>query len=357
MRVAVAMSGGVDSSVTAAILKEQCFQVIGVTMRLHSDEGAIEHARRVADRLGIPHHIIDLRQPFAEKVIAPFLEDYRLGRTPNPCINCNRYIKFGTLLEKALGFGAELMATGHYARVEPSPEGCRLLKGVDRSKDQSYFLYALEQSQLKHVLFPMGRLHKTGVRQLANKLGLSDIIRQESQDICFIPEGDLCSFIAGHVASPPGDIVDIKGKVLGRHKGLAHYTVGQRQGLGLSSDRRLYVTRLDTKSNRLVVGGQEQLFTRRLRASQLSWVSGKAPEDLSQITARVRYKSPEVPVSLYLNNTTAEVEFSQPQTAIAPGQSIVFYQGEAVLGGGIIETSELAKRDRSDEQFTRTLLY
>jgi tRNA-specific 2-thiouridylase len=339
MRVAVAMSGGVDSSVAAAILKEQGFEVIGVTMRLHSDEGAVKDAKQLADRLGVPHNVIDFREPFFQKVVAIFLKEYSLGRTPNPCINCNRFIKFDALLQKALDMGAELMATGHYARVESSAEGYRLLKGVDPGKDQSYFLYALGQEQLKHLLLPMGCLHKTGIKQLATKLGLSDIIRQESQDICFIPKGNHRRFIAEHITSSSGDMVDTRGEILGRHQGLARYTVGQRQGLGLASNERRYVLRLDAEGNRLVVGSRDELFTRWLRASQLSWISGKAPEDTSQITAKVRYKSPETAVSLCLYKNTAEVSFAQPQRAITPGQSIVFYQGETVLGGGIIESS------------------
>ena len=356
-KVVVAMSGGVDSSVAAAILKNQGFQVIGVTMLLHSEDGAAEHAKLVADRLGIPHHVVDLREIFAQKVITPFLEEYSLGRTPNPCINCNFHIKFGALLGEALELGAELMATGHYVRVEPSPAGYRLLKGVDRSKDQSYFLYTLGQEQLCRLLLPIGYLHKSEVRQLAAELGLSNIIRHESQDICFIPNSDYRSFIAGHILSSPGDIVDTQGRVLRKHRGLAYYTVGQRHGLELASDRRLYVLSLDANSNRLVVGSKEQLFARQLSAQQLSWVSGKAPKDFSHITAGVRYKSPETAVSLSLDNNAATVEFAQPQRAIAPGQSIVFYQGEAVLGGGIIETSELAEKDELNGHPTHALIH
>jgi tRNA-specific 2-thiouridylase len=261
------------------------------------------------------------------------------------------------LLGEALELGAELMATGHYARVETSLDGYRLLKGIDHTKDQSYFLYALGQEQLCRLLLPIGHLHKAEVRQQAAELGLSDIIRHESQDICFIPNSDYRSFIAGHILSSPGDIVDTRGRVLRKHRGLAYYTVGQRHGLELASDKRLYVLSLDASSNRLVVGSQEQLFTRQLSAQQLSWVSGKAPGELSHMTARVRYKSPETAVSLSLDNNAATVKFAQPQRAIAPGQSIVFYQGEALLGGGIIETSEFTERDELNGHSAHALIH
>jgi tRNA-specific 2-thiouridylase len=356
-RVAVAMSGGVDSSVAAAILKKQGYQVFGITMLLHSDysDQAAEPAKRVADRLGIHHYVIDFREIFSQKVITPFCNEYKRGRTPNPCVNCNHYVKFGTLLNKARELGVDFMATGHYARIENLPDGYHLLKGVDHTKDQSYFLYTLGQGQLKHLLMPIGHLNKTGVKRMATELGLSDTIKHESQDICFIADNHLNLFIKEHIPLQPGDIVDTEGKILGRHKGLACYTIGQRQGLGLASDRRLYVIRLDAENNRLVAGSQEQLFTSRLFASQISWISGKAPEKADNITAKVRYKSPEVGANLYLDEDTAEVSFIQPQRAIAPGQSIVFYRGEEVLGGGIIEYSEPAKGNESDKGSIRAV--
>jgi tRNA-specific 2-thiouridylase len=352
-RVAVAMSGGADSSVAAAILKSQGYQVFGVTMLLYSEDGTAEHAQRIASKLAIPHYVMDFCELFGKQVIIPFCTEYGQGRTPNPCITCNRYLKFDALLNKARELGADFMATGHYARVEPSPEGYRLLRGIDGSKDQSYFLYILGQEQLQYLLLPIGYLHKAEVSRLAGEMGLADAIKNESQDICFIPNSDYHSFIKEHVPSQPGEITDTNGKVLGRHKGLAHYTVGQRKGLGLASDRRLYVIRLDAVSNRLAVGSQDQLFTSRLPASRLSWVSGEAPKEFADITAKVRYKSPEVGVNLYINDDTAEVRFAQPQWAIAPGQSIVFYQGEVVLGGGVIEASGLMERNEPDKDSTR----
>ena len=339
-QVAVAMSGGIDSSVAAALLKKQGYQVIGVTMHLSDSEkgsDTIENAKRVANKLAIAHDGIDFGKPFWQQVITPFFSEYGRGRTPNPCIACNQYIKFGLLLNKVRQMGADYLATGHYARVEPCSIGYRLLKAIDHSKDQSYFLYTLGQEQLRYLLLPMGNIYKSQARRMAREMGLANTARYESQDICFIPDNNYRSFIAEHIPSQPGDIIDTDGKILGKHKGLAYYTVGQRQGLGLASDKRLYVLKLDAKSNRLVVGSHDQLSSNKLVASQLSWISGKAPEDSRDITAKVRYKSPETAASLHLNNGTAEVRFSQPQWAISPGQAIVFYQGEAVSGGGIIE--------------------
>jgi len=347
-RVAVAMSGGVDSSLAVALLKEAGYEVIGVTMQIWpSDEPArfggccgleaIEDAKKVAYKLGIPHYVVNFRDIFAKKVIADFCLEYSLGRTPNPCIRCNQYIKFDALLKKAKELDYSFIATGHYARIEQSPNGYQLLKAVDLTKDQSYFLYTLGQSELQHLLLPIGNLHKAEVRRLSTELGLPTATRRESQDICFIPDNDYRPFIAKHISPTSGDIVDTNGKVLGRHSGLAQYTVGQRQGLGLTSNKRLYVIRLDAANNRLVVGAKDQLLSNRLCASKLSWVSGEAPGESANITAKVRYKSPEVTARLRLTDGVAEVNFQQPQWAIAPGQAVVFYQGDTVLGGGIIE--------------------
>ncbi len=348
------MSGGVDSSVSAALLKQTGYEVIGVTMQTwpadkpaSEREGfrgwcgqeAVEAAKRTAYKLGIPHFVMNFRDVFARRVIDAFCREYSLGRTPNPCIRCNQYIKFDVLLERARWLDADFLATGHYARIEQSGESYRLLKAVDPAKDQSYFLYTLGQSELQHLLLPVGNLHKAEVRRMAAELDLPTATRRESQDICFIPDNDYRSFIAGHITLRPGDITDTEGNVLGKHRGLALYTVGQRQGLGLSSNTRLYVVRLDTASNRLIVGTEDQLFTSTLFATNLSWVSGEPPADTANITARVRYKSPDVPLMLNLNDGVARVNFHRPQKAISPGQSVVFYQGDAVLGGGIIENT------------------
>jgi len=351
-RIAVAMSGGVDSAVAAALLKEQGYDVFGVTMLLapESGEQAADSAKKVTAKLGIPHRIIDLRHLFQEKIITPFCTEYGRGRTPNPCVACNYYVKFGALIDKAEKLGADSIATGHYARVDSATAGCRLLKGIDGSKDQSYFLYRLQQAQLCRLLLPLGEYKKSRVKQIAAGLGLANIVKPESQDICFIPGGDYRSFIAQHVLSPLGDIIDSEGNILGRHEGLAHYTVGQRQGLGLSSTQPLYVIRLDAAKNRLVVGGQEQLFTSRLWVNHLNWVAGKAPQETGGITAKVRYKSPEVLVKLNIDGDSAEVIFTKPQRAAAPGQSVVFYRGDEVLGGGIIENFKAAEEKPDESQ-------
>jgi len=338
-RVAVAMSGGVDSSLAAALLKEAGYDVSGVYMQLWSDCNLsdLEHTCQLLD---IPFYKLNFETEFQSLVIDYFCQEYSLGRTPNPCTTCNQHIKFGLLLEKVLQLGADHLATGHYAKIEYSQNGYRLLKAADLTKDQSYFLYTLGQRQLQYLLFPLGNLHKVEVRRLSTEMGLPTATRCESQDICFIPDNDYRSFIAKHIPPKPGDIIDTKGTVLGRHSGLAHYTVGQRQGLGLASNKRVYVLKLDAANNRLVVGTKDQLLSNRLFASQLSWVSGKAPREPINITAKVRYQSPEVTAKLHFNNGVAEVNFHQPQWAIAPGQAIVFYQDDAVLGGGIITNAD-----------------
>lgn len=358
-KVAVAMSGGVDSSVAAAILKEEYYQVFGITMLLYPDngDGTIESVKKIADILGIPHYIVDLRRTFKKKVITPFCNEYKRGRTPNPCINCNNYVKFDALLKKSKKLGADSLATGHYARVEYSRDGYHLLKGVDHSKDQSYFLYALGQQQLQHLLMPMGNLYKSQVKRIARELGFNDSIKPESQDICFIPNNDYSSFINECISSPPGDVVDVDSRILGRHSGLMHYTIGQRQGLGLASNKRLYVIKLDTDNNRLVVGNQECLLTNHLYANQLKWISGKAPNESASITAKIRYRSPEAEADLKIKNGTVEVFFTHPQRAAAPGQSIVFYKGEAVLGGGTIESPRLAEVNETDKLPMQTVLH
>jgi tRNA-specific 2-thiouridylase len=340
MRVAVAMSGGVDSSLAAALLKQAGDDVFGVYMQLWPDPNLaktisdLEHTCQILD---IPFYQLDLEREFQNLVIDYFCIEYSHGRTPNPCIACNQHIKFGLLLDKMLGMGAEYLATGHYARIERSADGYRLLKAADHSRDQSYFLYTLGQHQLEHLLFPLGELSKEKVEGLADKLGLPASSRRQSQDVCFIPDNDYRSFVSGRIPLKDGEIVDITGRVLGRHSGLARYTVGQRHGLGLASGRELYVLRLDAESNRLVVGTREQGLHNALTATKLSWVSGKTAREPVNITAKVRYKAAEVAAELHPNDSKAEVHFAKSQSAITPGQSVVFYQGEVVLGGGVID--------------------
>jgi tRNA-specific 2-thiouridylase len=332
------MSGGVDSSVAAALLKEAGYEVNGIYLELWSDQNRdiseLEHTCRLLD---IPLRRLNLEKQFQGLVIDYFCQEYSLGRTPNPCIACNQRIKFGLLLNRVLEMEADYLATGHYARVECSPDGHHLLKAIDLNKDQSYFLYTLGQQELQQLLLPLGNLHKLEVRKLAAKLGLPTSSRDDSQDVCFIPDNDYRSFIARYIPLEPGDIIDTKGKVLGRHEGLAQYTVGQRQGLGLASNSRLYVLRLDAAANSLVVGTKDQLLSNALLANKLSWVSREAPREPINIMAKIRYRAPEVKAKLHLRDRAAEVHFLKPQRAVAPGQAIVFYQGDAVLGGGIIE--------------------
>jgi tRNA-uridine 2-sulfurtransferase len=336
-RVAVAMSGGVDSSVTAALLQRDGYDVFGIHLRLWPGDTRNEDLEHTCRLLAIPLHEIDFTAEFQHRVMDYFCAEYQGARTPNPCVVCNEEIKFGRLLDRAGEMGAMCLATGHYARIEGTGESFHLLRGTDRTKDQSYFLYRLGQRQLSRVLFPVGGLTKGRVRAMARELGLSAVDRKESQDICFIPGGDYRTFLKGRVDFRPGDIVDITGKTLGRHHGLALYTVGQRHGLGISAGVECYVLRLETEGNRLVVGDKAALSSRGLVASGLSWVAGYAPGEHGGITARVRYKATEVSVSFDLMGNTAEVYFEKPQTAVTPGQSVVFYRDEEVLGGGIID--------------------
>jgi tRNA-specific 2-thiouridylase len=339
-RVAVAMSGGVDSSLVAARLKQAGYDVSGLYMKLWPDPDraqTVSHLEHTCQILGVPFDELDLEAEFHRRVIDYFCHDYSRGKTPNPCVVCNQQLKFGLLLERALEMGAEYLATGHYARLEHSSDGYRLLKAADKSKDQSYFLYTLGQRQLQHLMFPLGELSKQKVRGLAGELGLPASNQRDSQDICFIPDNDYRSFVAKHVPLKAGDIVGITGKVLGRHVGLAQYTVGQRHGLGLTSSREFYVLRLDAENNRLVVGGKDQLLHDRLVARNLSWVSGETPKESIGVKAKVRYKATEIAAELQPQNSIAKVHFIKPQMAITPGQSVVFYQGDIVLGGGIID--------------------
>ena len=345
-RVVVAMSGGVDSSVAAALLQEQDYQVIGVTLRLFPEAPAsaasrhpccltpeVNDAREVAARLGIPYYVLNFERPFSQAVVDYFFEEYAHGRTPNPCLRCNQVIKFRLLLSKALALGAEYLATGHYARIVQDG-GHHLLQGSDPTKDQSYFLYTLGQGELARLLMPVGGLTKARVREMARSLALPVADKEESQDLCFVP-GDLGRFLAQHLGTRPGEIVDREGRVLGRHPGIAFFTVGQRHGLGLASPRPLYVTHIDAENHRVVVGLREELDGRELRLHPVSWVSGKPP-DSQQVLARLRYRSSLVPARIEGNGEGVRVVFQDPQPRVAPGQAVVFYSGDEVLGGGIV---------------------
>ncbi len=338
-RVAVAMSGGVDSSVAAALLKQAGYEVSGVHMRLEADimSKNLAALERTCQLLGIPLYKLDLEKEFKQLVIDYFCQEYGRGRTPNPCVACNQYVKFDIVLERALETGADYFATGHYARVESTPEGCKLKKAADITKDQGYFLYTLGQEQLRHLLLPLGELTKERVRAIAAELSLPTSRYHDSQDVCFIPDNDYRAFVAAKVPLKTGEIVDINDKVLGKHGGLALYTIGQRQGLGLSTAEPLYVLKIDAESNKIVVGSREQALHNVLVARQLHWVSGQSPEAPMEITAKIRYKALEAAAELYPADDGVEVRFVEPQSAMAPGQSIVFYRGDEVLGGGIID--------------------
>ena len=355
--VAVAMSGGVDSSVAAAILKSEGREIFGVTMDLFalparfcvSDElrnccgrKAREDAAAVAAKLGIPHYVADFRREFEDRVIADFCAEYGAGRTPNPCVRCNEIIKFGLLFERSERLGAKSVATGHYARSERDPaSGRRILrKGLDPGKDQSYFLYPLTQEQLSRTLFPLGGLTKAEVRRRALESGLPVADKTESQEICFIPDDDYAGFLRGRRPSAfiPGPIVDAAGREIGRHKGVAHFTVGQRKGMGIAAPRPLYVIKVDVGRDTIVAGPGEALYGTSLEATRLNWIVVERPPASLRVRARIRYKHVEAPARIEAAGIDrVRVEFEKPQRAIAPGQSVVFYDGDVVVGGGTIE--------------------
>lgn len=342
-KVAVALSGGVDSSAAALLLKEAAYEVMGVHMRLwdspHSEYQA-HRAETICRILDIPYHQVDLQKEFELCVVDYFCREYQHGRTPNPCVACNQHIKFGLLLDKALSLGADYLATGHYARVEHFGDGYRLLKAADTGKDQSYFLYTLTQEKLGHVLFPLGECSGDEVKQMAKEAGLPTAARS-SQDICFISQKNYATFLSQRFSGTPGDIVDTRGRKLGQHRGIAFYTIGQRHGLGLASDKPRYVIRIEPESNKIVLGQEKELYSQKLAARKLNWISGKAPREPITVTAKIRYKSKEAEADLSVRNDSVDVHFAQPQKAVTPGQAIVFYNAGEVLGGGIIDSDEI----------------
>ena len=351
------MSGGVDSSVAAALLKEQGYDVVGVTMNLFSlpDEycrsenlrsccgwKATEDAHRVAVALGISHYVVDFKKFFEKSVIADFCEQYAQGRTPNPCIRCNQYIKFSALLKKMKAFEADYLATGHHARIEYDDQSKRYLlkKGKDKAKDQSYFLYPMTQKQLSRALMPVGDFTKREVRKKAHALNLPVAQRIESQEICFVPDNDYAGFLQKRIpeAFRSGPIVDLKNRTLARHKGILRFTVGQRRGMGISAVHPLYVLSIQSDANTIVVGPEEKLYEKTLLASRLNLISLEKVTQPLKVKARIRYKHKEAKALVTpLDSDKAIVEFERSQRAITNGQSVVFYSGDVVVGGGIID--------------------
>ncbi len=355
-RVMIAMSGGVDSSTALALLVEQGYDVAGVMAHFWAEpcgEGAPavnkccspaseRVARQVCARYGVPFYTVDMVEAFRRAVVEPFIAEYLSGRTPNPCLNCNRDVKFGLLLAYALNQGADFLATGHYARVRKDEDGSySLLRGRDKSKDQSYMLYMLGQAQLPRVLFPLGELTKVQVREMARERGLAAAARPESQEICFIWDNDYHRFLMERAGAriEPGPILDSSGRRIGTHKGLPFYTIGQRGGLGIAYSEPLYVLEIRPAENALVVGTAGELGRDRLAASQVHFVAGKPPELPARVTAKIRYRASEAAATIErVEGERAWVTFDAPLRDITPGQGVVFYQGERVLGGGIIET-------------------
>jgi tRNA-specific 2-thiouridylase len=356
-RVIVGMSGGVDSSVTAGLLVEQGYDVVGITLNLWPELdgapengredaccalGAVEDARRVADRLGIRYYVMNFRDTFEEKVIKDFIGEYARGRTPNPCVRCNQFIKFDALLARAAQFDADYVATGHYARVEQDATTGRWLlrKAADPSKDQSYVLYVMTQDRLERALFPLGALSKAETRKLAEEWRLPVAKKPESQDICFVPYKRYTEFLERHAPETlqAGPIVDMGGQRVGTHQGIALHTVGQRRGLGLATKEPRYVTGLDSATNTVMIGGLDDLFKSECELDDVNWVKLAEPAEPVRTLARIRYRSELVPATVHAApGARARVIFDEPQRAVTPGQAVVFYDGEYVVGGGTID--------------------
>lgn len=351
----IAMSGGVDSSAAALLMKEKGYECVGVTMKLYdnpeigvcSDRTCcsledIEDARQAAARIGIPYYVYNFKGEFEENVIDPFIYAYEHGRTPNPCIDCNQYMKFGGLFEKAGDLGCDYVVTGHYARTSYDEETGRwqLLKGADPDKDQSYVLYQMSQDQLARVIFPLGEMTKPETRAAAEKAGLENARKRESQDICFVPDGKYADFIEHFTGKiyPLGDFVDMEGNVLGRHRGIIRYTIGQRKHLGLALQKPAYVCRIDPEKNQVVLGSNEDLMQTELTARNVNLISVSKIEKPMRVTARVRYHQKEKPATVVQTGPSSiRLSFDEPQRAITPGQAVVMYDGDRVVGGGVIE--------------------
>ena len=354
-KVVVGMSGGVDSSVAAYLLKEQGYEVVGVTMQIWQEEdqttqeenggccglSAVDDARRVAWDLDIPYYVMNFRKEFQENVIDYFVDEYIQGRTPNPCIACNRYVKWESLLKRSLDIGADYIATGHYAQIEQLPNGrYSLKKSVTAAKDQTYALYNLTQHQLSHTLMPVGQYSKDEIRAIADKIPLRVANKPDSQEICFIPDHDYAGFIEEYSGKEleEGNFVDLDGNILGRHKGITHYTIGQRKGLNLSMKHPVFVVEIRPETNEVVIGDSEDVFSDTLRCSQVNWmaIDGLHGESMN-VTAKIRYSHKGAPCTIReVEEGVVECVFEEPQRAITPGQAVVFYDGDYVVGGGVI---------------------
>ena len=347
----VGMSGGVDSSLAAALLKDQGYDVIGMMLRLWSDTGthnrccapdAQQEARYIAGLLDIPFYVIDAQDQFYQAVVLPFIDGYTQGITPNPCLNCNRFVRWDFLLERAKVLGADYLATGHYARIHNTSTGTyQLLKSRDAEKDQTYFLHVLTQNQLSQTIFPLADLTKKQVRKLAEEYALPVADRPDSQDLCFVGQGDYRDFLRKSNPSSlkPGPIIDLDGKSLGEHPGLADFTIGQRKRLGISSPEPLYVIRKDLKNNTLIVGSREYLGQDEFNVDNVNWISGEEPANPISANVKIRYKSGEVPSTITVTNSVSvHIQLDSPLPDITPGQAAVFYQNDVCLGGGIIRS-------------------
>lgn len=354
-KVVVGMSGGVDSSVAAWLLKEQGYDVIGVTMQIWQDEepevqeenggccglSAVDDARRVAERLEIPYYVMNFKKEFKENVMDYFVQEYIGGKTPNPCIACNRFVKWESLLKRSMDIGADYIATGHYARIEKLENGrFALRKSATAAKDQTYALYNLTQHQLAHTLMPVGEYTKDEIRAIAEKIGLTVANKPDSQEICFIPDHDYAKFIEENTDChlPEGNFVDKDGNILGRHQGITHYTVGQRKGLNLAMGRPVFVTAIRPETNEVVIGDNEDVFSRRLTCNKLNWMAVDGlPGEGMKVTAKIRYSHKGAPCMIrMIDEDQLECVFDDPQRAATPGQAVVFYDGEYVIGGGTI---------------------